>query len=216
MARGDSTKLKKALIPEQDRVSNKSERSGERQQGADGVWGHPNTRASGGGDGRVGKRRPLVFEAARDIPAGGVLLALPALLAVGLLRHSGEYVLPPGFYGQSSVMILPALTALARMDSIEQLRYQAAGEWGNLLGLDRVPEVRTLRNKIKLLCQEQGRAARWNATLAQEWIGQQQAEHGTGLAFYIDGHVRVYHGARTLTCRVATLRDARECVHPRF
>ena len=140
---------------------------------------------------------PLVFEAARDIPEGGVLLALPALLAVGLLRHSGEYVLPPGFYGQSSVMILLALMDLARLDSIEQLRYQAAGEWGNLLGLDRVPEVRTLRNKIKLLCQEQGRAARWNATLAQEWIGQQQAGHGSGLAFYIDGHVRVYHGDLT-------------------
>ena len=30
----------------------------------------------------------------------------------------------------------------------EQLRYQAAGEWGNLLDLDRVPEVRTLREKV--------------------------------------------------------------------
>ena len=139
---------------------------------------------------------PVVFEAAQDVPEGGVLLALPALLAVGLLRHSEEYSLPPGFYGQSSVMILLALLALARISSLEQLRYQAAGEWGNLLGLDRVPEVRTLRNKIKLLCQEQGRAARWNASLAKEWIGQQQAQP-SGLAFYIDGHVRVYHGDRT-------------------
>ena len=29
---------------------------------------------------------PVVFEPAREIPQGGVLLALPALLAVGLLR----------------------------------------------------------------------------------------------------------------------------------
>jgi len=140
---------------------------------------------------------PAIFEAARDIPQGGVLLALPALLAVGLLRHSEEYALPPGFYGQSSVMVLLALLALARIPSIEQLRYQAAGEWGNLLGLDRVPEVRTLREKLKLLCREPGRAARWNAVLAQEWIGQQQTEASTGLAFYIDGHVRVYHGEAT-------------------
>jgi len=40
---------------------------------------------------------PIVFEAARDIPQGGVLLALPALMAVGLLRHSAElYTLPNG------------------------------------------------------------------------------------------------------------------------
>lgn len=141
---------------------------------------------------------PIVFEAARDIPQGGVLLALPALLAVGLLRHSAElYALPKGFYGLSSVLMLLALMALARIGSIEQLRYAAAGEWGNLLGLDRVPEVRTLREKLKLLCIEQGRAARWNAALAKEWIGQHQTEQSSGLAFYIDGHVRVYHGELT-------------------
>jgi hypothetical protein len=141
---------------------------------------------------------PIIFEAARDIPEGGVLLALPALLAVGLLRHSAElYALPKGFYGLSSVLVLLALMALARIGSIEQLRYAAAGEWGNLLGLDRVPEVRTLREKLKLLCTEQGRAARWNAALAQEWIGQHETEQPTGLAFYIDGHVRVYHGELT-------------------
>ena len=73
---------------------------------------------------------PIVFEAARDIPQGGVLLALPALLAVGLLRHSSElYKLPPGFYGLGSVLQLLALLALARIGSIEQLRYEAAGEW---------------------------------------------------------------------------------------
>jgi len=141
---------------------------------------------------------PIIFEAARDVSQGGVLLALPALLAVGLLRHSAElYTLPNGFYGLSSVLVLLALMALARIASIEQLRYAAAGEWGNLLGLDRVPEVRTLREKLKLLCAEQGRAARWNAALAKEWIGQREIERSSGLAFYIDGHVRVYHGELT-------------------
>ena len=141
---------------------------------------------------------PIVFEAARDVSQGGVLLALPALLAVGLLRHSAElYTLPNGFYGLSSVLVLLALMALARIGSIEQLRYAAAGEWGNLLGLDRIPEVRTLREKLKRLCTEWGRAARWNAALAKEWIGQREIEQSSGLAFYIDGHVRVYHGELT-------------------
>jgi len=141
---------------------------------------------------------PIVFEAAQDVPQGGVLLALPALLAVGLLRQGAElYELPKGFYSQSSVFVLLALMALARIGSIEQLRYAAAGEWGNLLGLDRIPEVRTLREKLKLLCAEQGRAARWNAALAKEWIGQHEIEQSSGLGFYIDGHVRVYHGDLT-------------------
>ena len=141
---------------------------------------------------------PIVFEAAQDIPEGGVLLALPALLAVGLLRYSAEhYALPKGFYRLSSVLVLLALMALARIESLEQLRYAAAGEWGNLLGLDRVPEVRTLREKVKLLCSELGRAARWNTVLAQDWISQHAIEQSSGLAFYIDGHVRVYHGDLT-------------------
>ena len=47
--------------------------------------------------------------------------------------------------------------ALTCIGSVEQLRYQAPGEWGKVLGLDRIPEVRTLREKIERLCQDLGR-----------------------------------------------------------
>ena len=139
---------------------------------------------------------PIQFQATCDVTRGGVLLALPALLAVGLLRYTPPmmYQLPKGFYGIDSVFLLLALMALARIQSLEQLRYHAPGEWGKLLGLDRVPEVRTLRAKLKLLCQDLGRALRWNAALAKDWITQQNA---TELYFYCDGHVRVYHGEQT-------------------
>jgi Transposase protein len=138
---------------------------------------------------------PIQFEAACDIPKGGVLLALPALLAVGLLRHTEQlYTLPAGFYSLASIFLLLALMALARIKSIEQLRYAAPGEWGNLLGLDRIPEVRTLRQKLESLCRDMGRAVRWNTELAKEWIaGQRDSE----LIFYADGHVRVYSGDLT-------------------
>ena len=138
---------------------------------------------------------PIQFGPACDVPKGGVLLALPALLAVGLLRHTAAlYQIPRGFYGIASIFLLLALQALARVKSIEQLRYVAPGEWGNLLGLDRIPEVRTLRQKLELLCRETGRAMRWNTELAKEWIaGQRESE----LIFYVDGHVRVYHGDLT-------------------
>jgi len=135
---------------------------------------------------------PPQFAAAQDIPRGGLLLAVPALLAMGLLRHSLEmYALPRGYYGLSSILLLLAMMALGRVKSIEQLRYVAPGELGNLLGLDRVPEVRTLREKLQVLCAQKGRAAQWNAELAKQWMGlDPKAEP----MFYVDGHVRVYHG----------------------
>ena len=138
---------------------------------------------------------PIQFETASDIPKGGVLLALPALLATGLLRHTGAlYSLPNGFYGIASIFLLLALMALARIKSVEQLRYVAPGEWGNLLGLDRIPEVRTFRLKLEILCRQTGLAMRWNTELAKEWIAEQRESE---MVFYVDGHVRVYNGDLT-------------------
>ena len=138
---------------------------------------------------------PIEFEAAADIPEGGVLLALPALLAAGLLRHTTAfYELPKGYYGIESIFLLLAMMALARLTSIEQLRYIAPGEWGNLLGLDRVPEVRCLRSKLEVLCRQEGQADKWNTELAKDWMGELPDGE---MSFYIDGHVRVYHGEQT-------------------
>ena len=141
------------------------------------------------------KAAPIQFEAAADIPGGGVVLALPALLAVGLLRHTPAfYNLPKGYYGIESIFLLLAMMALARLTAIEQLRYIAPGEWGNLLGLDRVPEVRCLRNKLELLCRRDGQADKWNTELAKDWMGELPAGE---MLFLVDGHVRVYHGEQT-------------------
>jgi hypothetical protein len=148
---------------------------------------------------------PIEFQATADVSQGGVLVALPALLAAGLLRYTPElYQLPHGFYGLESIFLLLAFMALARVRSLEQLRYQAPGEWGKLLGLDRIPEVRTLRAKLKLLCRDLGRALQWNAALAKEWMARQNA---TELYFYCDGHVRVYHGEQTALPRHYVARE---------
>jgi hypothetical protein len=138
---------------------------------------------------------PLEFQAVDDVPLGGVICGLPALLEIGLLRHSRDlFALSKGFYPLETIFLVLAFLALARVRSLEALRYQAPGEWGKLLGLDRLPEVKTIREKIAQLCRPEGRAARWSKLLAQDWMKARPESTG---AFCIDGHVRVYHGELT-------------------
>ncbi|MAE70128.1 MAG: hypothetical protein CME06_06625 [Gemmatimonadetes bacterium] len=76
-------------------------------------------------------------------------MALPTLVSTGLPRVGEEHFeLPNGYYGLSSIMLL---LALARVKALACLRCCSPGEWGKLLVLDRGPEVRTLRNKLRLV-----------------------------------------------------------------
>jgi hypothetical protein len=148
---------------------------------------------------------PIQFELVQDVPMGGVLCALPALLAWGLLRHTRtNFTLPPGFYPLETIFLLLAFLALGRVPSLEQMRYEAPGEWGKLLGLDRIPEVKTLRSKLSLLCADEPRLRHWSSTLAQEWMAEVPASAGV---LYIDGHVRVYHGDLALLPRRYVARE---------
>jgi hypothetical protein len=134
------------------------------------------------------------FETALDIPNGGVLFALPALVANGLLKSADKYFsLPKGYYGLESLFLLLAFMALARVETVEALRYEPPGEWGKLLGLDRIPEAKTLRQKVALLSDRQ-QPTKWMAELCSDWMKSVPALAGT---LYIDGHVRVYHGHQT-------------------
>ncbi|HEX7599289.1 MAG TPA: hypothetical protein VF518_13825, partial [Polyangia bacterium] len=138
------------------------------------------------------RQAPVEFESSADVPLGGVLWALPALLAEGLLRHSRKlFALPEGFYPLETIFLVLAFMALVRVRSLEALRYEPPGEWGELVGLDRLPEVRTLRQKLGQLCQPPGVATRWSSQLAREWMVAQPDHDGV---YYADGHVRVYHG----------------------
>ena len=134
------------------------------------------------------------FQPVLDVPNGGVLFALPALLAMGLLKYTGAFFkFPKGYYGLDSLLLLLAFMAFIRLKSIECLRYCAPGEWGKLLGLDRIPEARTLRIKVKTLSEE-CQAKDWSAEMCSYWMEQAPEQAGV---LYIDGHVRVYNGDQT-------------------
>ena len=134
------------------------------------------------------------FVASLDVPNAGVLFALPALLVSGLLRHAGKYFqLPQGYYRLDSIFLLLGFMALSRIKKVEDLRYCPPGEWGKMLGLDRIPEVKTLRKKIGLLSNND-KPSEWASALSSEWM-ESDAENAALL--YIDGHVRVYSGDQT-------------------
>jgi len=137
---------------------------------------------------------PTRFETCRDVSFGGVVCALPALAENGLFRHIHDCMKKLcGYYSTLHVIVLLAYMALCRIKVVEQLQYQAPGELGKLLGLDRVPEVRCLRRKLAALSSDDG-PQKWAGLLSQDWLKATPERAG---ALYVDGHVRLYHGSQT-------------------
>jgi len=137
---------------------------------------------------------PIHFETCLDVPNGGVLCALPALLGNGLFEGV-KHILGKvkGYYTVFHILLLLAFMALCRIKVVEGLRGQAPGEFGKIMGLDRIPEVRCLRNKMDEMSTGDA-AEQWAAHLSSYWMEKEIGAVGT---LYIDGHVRVYHGGLT-------------------
>ncbi|MCP5018020.1 MAG: hypothetical protein GY938_22520, partial [Ketobacter sp.] len=137
---------------------------------------------------------PVRFESCLDVPKGGVLCALPALLANGLLEGAEQLLgAVKGYYTTFHILLLLAFMALCRIKTVEKMRGHAPGELGKLLGLDRIPEVRCLRKKMDDLSAGDT-TERWASHLSRHWMDMDTNSAGT---LYIDGHVRVYHGGLT-------------------
>lgn len=137
-----------------------------------------------------------LFRSERAVPRAGVLLAVAPLLASGVFECACDIygTLAPAFYGLRTSLLTMLLMALLRLKRPEALKEHSPGALGCILGLDRAPEVKTLRRKLARLAAA-GRAADFGRALAERRI----AQRGQALGFlYVDGHVRVYHGKHTL------------------
>jgi len=122
--------------------------------------------------------------------------SVPALVASGLLSTAEKIYggLGPAFYGLRTTLVAYVLLALLRIPRPEALKEYSPGELGRLVGLDRMPEVKTLRRKLARLA-----ALKGSYQLGREIARQRVAERGKVLGFlYIDGHVRAYHGQHTI------------------
>ena len=129
------------------------------------------------------------FDSNESVENGGVLLALPSLLSQGLDKLFTSFSnLPKGFYGLHHILLLLCFMALCRIKNVEQLKKTAVGEFGKLIGLDRIPQVEYLRKKIKQITDQK------QCDFAQETLFTLWSEKMSDTFFYIDGHVRVYSG----------------------
>lgn len=172
--------------------STKSERSRDDAQAALGM-GVACTRADDRIAAAVGLSQCATtrFEPGQDVQMAGVLAGLPALCANGLLSGLGRHLrLAAGFYSALHILLVLGFMALGRIRRPEGLRHIPPGEFGKVIGLDRVPEVRTLREKIALMAAT-GDPGAWMKELSKSWMEGDPEEAGY---LYVDGHVRVYHG----------------------
>jgi Transposase protein/Helix-turn-helix domain len=145
--------------------------------------------------GELAEAPPLICEGAA-LPMAGALLVLPALAATGLLACVEEVYgrAKAAFYGLRSLVLAVVFAALVGEARAEGLTRLDPVDVGRLLGLDRAPEVKTLRRRLERLAAA-GRADQLMMALARRHV--EAHPDATGV-FYADGHVRAYHGGAEL------------------
>ena len=145
-----------------------------------------------------------LFREGSSVPGVGVLFALPCLVESGLFRISRKLYgeIGPAFYGLRTTLLTLLFMALLRIKRPEHLKERDPAAFGRLLGLDRAPEVKTLRRRLTRLaahhCAEQ-----LGAELARLRVDQRG--HLMGF-LYVDGHVRAYHGQRAIASKAYVAR----------
>jgi DNA-binding CsgD family transcriptional regulator len=137
-----------------------------------------------------------VFGNAKAVPGAAVLCTLPVLVESGIFRiaHKIYGEIGPAFYGLRTTLLTLLLMALWRIKRPEALKEHDPQTLGRVLGLDRSPEVKTVRRKLTRLA-----SYRKAEELGQQLARLRVEARGQLMGFlYVDGHVRVYHGKRTL------------------
>ena len=144
--------------------------------------------------GLLGEGAAPVFTAGARYPLAGLLLALPALEGTGLLACARATYgrVRNGFYGLEVMLVVLVFLALLREPRAEGATRVPPAALGRVLGLDRAPEVKTIRRKLAGLAAA-GKAADLIMALARHHAAARPAALGF---LYVDGHARAYFGTR--------------------
>ena len=146
--------------------------------------------------GLLGEGAAPVFTPGARYPLAGLLLALPPLAQSGLLACARQVYgrFRNGFYGLEVMLVVLVFMALLREARAEGATRIPPDALGRVLGLDRAPEVKTIRRKLAELAAA-GKAADLQLALARHHAA---ASPGTLGFLYIDGHSRAYFGKRDI------------------
>ncbi len=126
----------------------------------------------------------------------GLLLAVPILVTHHVFKDAMETFdgIGPAFYGLRNSVLSLLMMFLSRIGRPEALKEHAPGDLGAVLGLDRFPEMKTLRRKIAALA-TQNKSLAFMKRLSERHLKRIKGAH---LWLYLDGHVSVYSGKRKL------------------
>jgi len=145
--------------------------------------------------GLLAEAEPIICEGA-SLPLVGALLILPALAVSGLLEcFEAVYAAPKAaLYGVRSLVLTLVFAALLGECRAEGLTRVPPVAMGRLLGLDRGPEVKTIRRRMEALSE-----AKASGGLLVALARHHAAAHPEAMGIvYVDGHVRAYHGGSDL------------------
>jgi len=147
-----------------------------------------------------------VFAPGQHLPWVGGFLGLALLEKdplLGVARQVFGGRLGAAFYGLRTMLVTLVLLALLRIKRPEHLRQHEAQGLGRVLGLDRAPEVKTVRGKLHALS-----APLQGACLLERLARARAAEYGAeARVVYVDGHVEVYTGQYPIGQVYATSRS---------
>jgi len=138
----------------------------------------------------TGEASKIEFANSIDVQHAGVLISIPALISQGLLRYESDFDLVNAYYPTSSIFLSLAILSLLRIKTLSGVSSLPAGELGKALGLDRIPEVKTLRGRIARFCKKLD-IREWSGKLSADWLS---AFEELEAILYIDGHVNLYYG----------------------
>jgi len=142
---------------------------------------------------QTGASCPITFNNQTDLQHAGVLLALPALISQGLLRYEDEFNLEKVYYPTSSIFLSLAILSLLRLKTLSAVDSLPSGELGKTIGLDRIPEVKTLRTRIVQFSKKTN-INKWSMKLSKDWM---EDNPELSAVLYIDGHIKLYYGQET-------------------
>ncbi len=141
--------------------------------------------------GLPGEGAAPVFTPGARYPLAGLL---PALQQTGLAGCARAVYgrLRDGFYDMQAMLVLLVFLALLREPRAEGATRVPPAALGRVLGLDRAPEVKTIRRKLGELA-ARGKGEQLQMALARHHAAARPDELGF---LYIDGHTRAYFGTR--------------------